>query len=509
MSDDTFHKYLMAESSSGGKFWEVLVEGSNMNIRFGKVGQTKAWKTTAFGSPELATREATKKMNAKLKKGYAATDEVPEAGEVPAPRAPMDLDELFGELRSTLEGKVNSAAAKTISRLYEQCWKLDRVRTEEELDTYLLDKLTSWPPAYFSAKVKQVGLKGTWPKSAEPLRDIKKLKDAPSAKLTKGFKHLFDGNYMPSDDADLTPYLENYWVGSPIDFAALVQNPIVRRLESLYFDFDQISEYQSYSNLIYPSHIKLFLCNMPRLRHLLLVDSWQTRGFGPMFQHEDVQCKLHTFGSWESGFAQGDLIAMAASESLNELTHLRAGFSGYGGKAPWVEKEIEALAESPHITQLTRFDLNTDHYNDVSLAEMLVTSKNFSHLDDLMLDIPSVRDNFMEVLCPKSPANGLKLKTFQARFITPDMLEDAHHRTELQLGRHTDRARQRGREGKEVQGQGRKALLQQEAVSRKAHGVFALSETGTCVAPRRSNKANPPAHTSPLLLSHAHPGPTR
>lgn len=423
MNDETFHNYLMAESSSGGKFWEVLVEGSNMNIRFGKVGQTKAWKTTALGSHELAVKEATKKMNAKLKKGYAATDEVPEAGEIPEPKAPMDLEGLFGELRSTLEGKVNSAAAKTISRLYAQCWKLDKVRTEEELDTYLFDKLAMWPPSYFSAKVKQVGLQGSWPKSAEPLRDIKKLEDAPAAKLTKEFKHLFDGNYMPSDDVEMTPYLENYWVGNPIDFAAFVQNPIVQRLESLYFDFDQISEYQSYSNLVYDRDIQTFLFNLPKLKHLLLVDSWQTRGFGPAFQDERVQCKLHTFGSWESGFEQGDLVAMAASESLNELTCLRAGFGGYGGTVPWVEKEIEALAESPHITQLTRFDLNTDHYNDVSLAEMLITSKNFAHLEELTLDIPSVRDNFLEVLCPKTPPNGLKLKSFRARFITPDMLD--------------------------------------------------------------------------------------
>lgn len=424
MSDETFHRYLVAASTSGGKFWEVLVDGTALNIRFGKVGQEKAWKTTTYASHELAIKEATKMMNAKIKKGYEEANEVPEAGEAPVMKAPPGLEELFGEIRSVLEGKVNAAAAKQLKKLYEACWKQDATRTAEELDAYLHDRLESWPYEYFSLKVKQRGLLDTWPKEAEPLRTPATLKNAPFTKFSREFKHLFDGNYQPFDDAEITPYLERHWVGRPIDFARLVTSPIAQRLESLYFDFDQISEAQSYSNLIYHSDIQTFLFNLPKLRHLLITDSFQTRGFGPSFRDERVQCRLKTFGSWESGFNQGDLIAMSESENLSELTTLRAGFSGYGGRrAAWVKEEIEALASSKFITQLTRFDLSTDQYNDTSLAELLVTSKNFSHLKDLYLDVPRVSPEFLEVLCQKDPPNGIKLDSMGGRFMSDNLLD--------------------------------------------------------------------------------------
>ncbi|CAN0382159.1 unnamed protein product, partial [Laminaria digitata] len=70
MSDEVFSSYAEAESSSGGKFWECKVEGGDLHIRYGKVGQVKAWSTKSFASHELALKEAKKKLKSKVAKGY-------------------------------------------------------------------------------------------------------------------------------------------------------------------------------------------------------------------------------------------------------------------------------------------------------------------------------------------------------------------------------------------------------------------------------------------------------
>lgn len=89
---ETFSKYVVAPSSTGGKFWEVLVEGAEMSIRYGKLGQQKAWTTTTHASHETAVREATKKLNSKLRKGYA---------EAEAPSATVDADGPLAEMPLT------------------------------------------------------------------------------------------------------------------------------------------------------------------------------------------------------------------------------------------------------------------------------------------------------------------------------------------------------------------------------------------------------------------------
>lgn len=68
MSD--FHKYVVSRSKSGGKFWEVEVEGCNVRTRYGKIGQEKSWSTKTHPTPEKALAAAQKKLAAKIKKGY-------------------------------------------------------------------------------------------------------------------------------------------------------------------------------------------------------------------------------------------------------------------------------------------------------------------------------------------------------------------------------------------------------------------------------------------------------
>lgn len=69
---DGFSGYVVAGSASGGKFWEVVVEGAAMRIRYGKLGSEPAWSTTTLDSPEKAIKEAKKKLSGKVRKGYVA-----------------------------------------------------------------------------------------------------------------------------------------------------------------------------------------------------------------------------------------------------------------------------------------------------------------------------------------------------------------------------------------------------------------------------------------------------
>lgn len=65
-----FHEYVVSRSKSGGKFWEVKVEGAQMSVRYGKLGQEKSWTVKDFASPEKALAEAQKKLKQKMNKGY-------------------------------------------------------------------------------------------------------------------------------------------------------------------------------------------------------------------------------------------------------------------------------------------------------------------------------------------------------------------------------------------------------------------------------------------------------
>lgn len=66
-----FSKYIVSTSTSGGKFWEVEVVGSDMRVRYGKLGADSKWSTKSFETPEKALKEADKKFRSKIRKGYA------------------------------------------------------------------------------------------------------------------------------------------------------------------------------------------------------------------------------------------------------------------------------------------------------------------------------------------------------------------------------------------------------------------------------------------------------
>jgi predicted DNA-binding WGR domain protein len=70
MSETKTYLELSQDAGSAHKFYEVVVDGNDVTIRFGRIGDSGQAKTTAYPTPEKALAEATKKINEKRRKGY-------------------------------------------------------------------------------------------------------------------------------------------------------------------------------------------------------------------------------------------------------------------------------------------------------------------------------------------------------------------------------------------------------------------------------------------------------
>lgn len=64
--------YLELSEAGGGshKFYEAIVNGNELTLRFGRIGEAGQAQTKTFADAAQAQAEATKKINEKLKKGY-------------------------------------------------------------------------------------------------------------------------------------------------------------------------------------------------------------------------------------------------------------------------------------------------------------------------------------------------------------------------------------------------------------------------------------------------------
>jgi predicted DNA-binding WGR domain protein len=56
--------------ASSAKFWEVMVNGSVLTVRFGKIGANGQTTVKEFDSQATAVAEAEKLIAGKVKKGY-------------------------------------------------------------------------------------------------------------------------------------------------------------------------------------------------------------------------------------------------------------------------------------------------------------------------------------------------------------------------------------------------------------------------------------------------------
>lgn len=62
---------LSQDTGVSHKFYEVIVDGAIMSIRYGRIGDPGRSSSKTFDSAEAATKEANKKIKSKTKKGYA------------------------------------------------------------------------------------------------------------------------------------------------------------------------------------------------------------------------------------------------------------------------------------------------------------------------------------------------------------------------------------------------------------------------------------------------------
>lgn len=370
--DEVFEAYATAESKSGGKFWEVRVEGAQMHVRYGKLGQDKAWKSKAFDDHAAALKEAKKKLRAKINKGYVESSREGDAGAPPA--AAQTYEERWGELRSLVEQKPKKAHVSKIKSAFEAMWAEDRARTEEEVVPYLQDKFTSWPDSYFTHRVKRVGNTKPWPKKVAPLFDDGALDDAPFSLFSRGLVMRFDGRYQPGDDVEVSDYTQRTWVDQPVDSRALTSSTAGQQLARIELVYEDLSEIQQYSTPANSTDFERMVTALPNLRHVTIRNSWGMQGLSRA-AGGDAPAKLHTLDLLQSPISAQDFKAITEDEMFSELTSLSLSLTSYGGRYPTDHDGLLALFASEnvsHLEELTLSDANFDF--DEELARALESS---------------------------------------------------------------------------------------------------------------------------------------
>ncbi|MEU7908870.1 WGR domain-containing protein [Actinoplanes sp. NPDC049118] len=71
MPADTTYLELSEDAGSAHKFYEVAVDGTDVTIRYGRIGERGQVKQSSFTSADKAKAEASKKIGEKIRKGYA------------------------------------------------------------------------------------------------------------------------------------------------------------------------------------------------------------------------------------------------------------------------------------------------------------------------------------------------------------------------------------------------------------------------------------------------------
>ncbi|TCJ90231.1 WGR domain-containing protein [Nocardia alba] len=71
MTAETTYLELSDDAGSSHKFYEVVVTGTNVNIRYGRIGEQGQSKASSFATEDKAKAAAQKKVGEKVRKGYA------------------------------------------------------------------------------------------------------------------------------------------------------------------------------------------------------------------------------------------------------------------------------------------------------------------------------------------------------------------------------------------------------------------------------------------------------
>ncbi len=105
MAEEKTYLELSQEGGGSHKFYEVTVNGAEMTIRYGRIGDTGRISTKEFATEDKARAEAQKKINSKVKKGYEA--------------AVMGVREKRAVTRRVIESKKSEARQSPV------LWKFD------------------------------------------------------------------------------------------------------------------------------------------------------------------------------------------------------------------------------------------------------------------------------------------------------------------------------------------------------------------------------------------------
>ena len=68
-------RYFEFREAGGGKFWEITQAGTQVRVRFGKIGSRGQTRERTLESEEIAARDTERSIRAKLAKGYEECDE--------------------------------------------------------------------------------------------------------------------------------------------------------------------------------------------------------------------------------------------------------------------------------------------------------------------------------------------------------------------------------------------------------------------------------------------------
>lgn len=63
-------RYFELSDGKSHKFWEIRVGGASHTVRYGRIGTNGTTKTKDFADAAVATADATKLVEQKVKKGY-------------------------------------------------------------------------------------------------------------------------------------------------------------------------------------------------------------------------------------------------------------------------------------------------------------------------------------------------------------------------------------------------------------------------------------------------------
>ncbi len=115
--------YLEFSEGSSHKFYEVAVEGCELRVRFGRVGEAGQGQTKTFPTPERARAEADKKLREKRRKGYVDVVREAPSSASPPESSPAIPSAAFSAMRSPVLWRFDTGnAAFGIAITPYACW---------------------------------------------------------------------------------------------------------------------------------------------------------------------------------------------------------------------------------------------------------------------------------------------------------------------------------------------------------------------------------------------------